>query len=122
MPSVVGRHRANAAVFDEMFAGSNKIKPIGRPQDCNPSFWVYTTVLTAPGVDRDAVLDRLIAEGIHAGQVHVPNDDLSCFAAYRRDLPGVRSFSSRQISLPCGWWLDEADVRHIAERVLHHIG
>lgn len=122
MPGLVGKHRANAAVYDEIFAGSNKIKPIGRPRNSTPSFWVYTTILTEPDVDRDAVLGKLTAEGIHAGQVHVPNDDLSCFKAYKRDLPGVRGFSERQISLPCGWWLEEADIRHIGDRVLRHIG
>jgi len=121
MGSVVGQHRRNAAVYDKAFEGSNAIRPITRPDGSNPSFWVFTTVLTDDRVGRDALLENLVAEGIHAGQVHVPNDDVSCFTRYRRDLPGVRGFSNRQISLPCGWWLDEADAAHIAERVLTHI-
>lgn len=117
MEQVVGRHRANAAIYDAAFASLPLIQPIGRPKGSNPAFWVYTAILD-PSVDRDGMIDDLAKAGIHSGQVHVPNDDYSCFAAYRRDLPGVRAFSARQISLPCGWWLDEDDAGFIAESVL----
>lgn len=118
MEDVLRRHRRNAAIYDRALDGSNAIRPIARPANCEPSFWVYTTVLTDHGIDRDKLLATLVEEGIHAGQVHVPNDHYACFAAYRRELPGVRAFSSRQISLPCGWWLEADEVRHIAKRVL----
>ncbi len=122
MEDVLRRHRRNAALYDLALDGSNAIRPISRPENCRPSFWVYTTVLTDHGIDRDELLAKLVEEGIHAGQVHVPNDDYACFAPYRRELPGVRAFSSRQVSLPCGWWLDEHEIGQIAKRVLALIG
>lgn len=121
MESIVGRHRANAAAYDAVFASHPLIRPIGRPDGSNPSFWVYTAILD-PGVDRDGLIESLAAARIHAGQVHVPNDDYACFAAYRRELPGVRAFSARQISLPCGWWLDDEEVHFIADKVLAFLG
>lgn len=122
MPAVLARHRANAAVYDAAFASSNLIKSMRRPAGSNPAFWVYTALLTGLAPARDELLAVLGAEGIHAGQVHVPNDDYSCFTRWRQTLPGVRAFSARQVSLPCGWWLGEDDCAHIARRVLQHLG
>ena len=117
MEQVVGRHRANAAIYDATFDVHPSIQPIRRPEGSNPAFWVYSAILD-PSVDRDGMIEELAKVGIHSGQVHVPNDDYTCFAAYRRDLPGVREFSARQISLPCGWWLDDEDACFIAESTL----
>ena len=74
--------------------------------------------MTAPSVDRDALMEKLNAEGIAAGLVHLSNDMYSAFKPYAADLPGVREFGERQMSLPCGWWLTESDCKHIAERVI----
>jgi dTDP-4-amino-4,6-dideoxygalactose transaminase len=116
---ILARHRANAAVYDRVLAKSGFIQPITRPAASKPSFWVYTTVLTDERIERDEFLVRLVELGIHAGQVHVPNDDYTCFNARRCDLPGTRRFASRQFSLPCGWWLSPEDCADIASRVLH---
>jgi len=69
------------------------------------------------GISRDELLKKLNAEGIMAGVVHVPNDDYTAFQSSKVDLPGVREFAKYQFSLPCGWWLNETDIRHIAQRV-----
>ena len=114
----LARHRANAAVYDTAFGNSGFIQPIIRPAGSKPSFWVYTTVLTDDRINRDAFLAALVERGIHAGQVHVPNDDYTCFKAYRCDLPGTRRFAARQLSLPCGWWLTPEDCGEIAGDVL----
>lgn len=118
MDSILAQHRANAAVFDAAFNNSGFIQPIRRPVNSRPAFWVYTATLTGDRIDRDALLKALVEGGIHAGVVHVPNDDYACFAAYRRDLPGTRKFAARQISLPCGWWLTTDDCCEIADQVL----
>ena len=56
--------------------------------------------------------------GIHSGKVHIPNDGYACFKDFKTQLPGVRKFSSCQLSLPCGWWLDESDIKFIGEKVI----
>ena len=82
-----------------------------------PSYWVYTALVADERIDRDRLLEDLNAEGIMAGLVHLPNDLYSAFKPYDAELPGLRRFGDRQISLPCGWWLSEADCAHIAGRV-----
>lgn len=121
MPHVAGilaAHRRNAAVYNKLFANETCIRPVEVPSQAGPSYWVYTAIVQNPKVDRDQLLEALNAEGIAAGLVHLPNDIYTAFKPYAADLPGVRMFSDRQISLPCGWWLTEADCEFIARRVL----
>ena len=114
---IIGGHRRNAALLDGMFAGHPKIRPQHRPADSTSSFWVYTVTL-ADDLDRDRVLETLNGMGIMAGLVHLANDIYSCFSEFEADLPGVRAFEKQQMSLPCGWWLDETDMEHIADAMI----
>ena len=114
---IIDAHRRNGAAYNRVFANSSMIRPLTVPDQALSSHWVYTALVTEPRVDRDHLLEQLNAEGISAGLVHLPNDDYSAFKCYKAELPGVRRFAARQISLPCGWWLSEADCMHIAERV-----
>jgi perosamine synthetase len=114
---ILADHRRNAAVYDEAFRNSRSIRPLNVPDGAVSSYWVYTTLVADEAVDRDRLLEQLNDEGIAAGLVHLPNDIYSAFKKYDADLPGVRRFADRQISLPCGWWLSAADCSHVAARV-----
>ena len=116
--SILEAHRRNAAVYAKAFAISRFIRPLRIPAGAVSSFWVYTTLVGLEEIDRDRLLEDLNAEGIGAGLVHLPNDIYSAFRPVAGDLPGVRRFANHQISLPCGWWLSEADCQHIASRTL----
>lgn len=120
MREIMKRHRENAAIYDEIFKKSSKISPIKRPENSNPAYWVYTCILDE-SVSRDELIDQLASNGIHSGQVHVPNDEYSCFKNYATDLPGVRKFSAHQISIPCGWWISQDDAQSIGLKVLELI-
>lgn len=115
---ILKTHRKNAELYDEYFKTHTTVKHSSRPDDCESSFWVYTMLVQDNSkLSRDQLLKALNAEGIMAGVVHIPNDDYTAFDEYKTDLPGVRDFSSRQFSLPCGWWLKQSDIKHIADRV-----
>jgi dTDP-4-amino-4,6-dideoxygalactose transaminase len=114
---ILGTHRTNAAIYDDLFRDYPYIMPQAQDNQAESSYWVYTVLLKDAAVSRDELLKRLNDEGIMAGVVHVPNDDYTCFESSKVNLPGVRTFSARQFSLPVGWWLNEDDVRHIAGRV-----
>lgn len=114
---LVDAHRRNAALYDAIFSDWHVVKTPKRSEYYNSACWTYTLVLEPDAVDRDELLVKLNSEGIAAGLVHVPNDAYTCFRESAADLPGVREFSKRQFSLPCGWWLTEDDVLHIANRV-----
>lgn len=114
---IIGGHRRNAVIYDQAFKDSKVISPLRRSPDAGSSFWVYTVLLKDDRLDRDEVLAKLNQAGIHAGLVHVPNDDYTCFKSIKTDLPGVRLFSTRQVSLPVGWWMSETDVKFVAEQL-----
>lgn len=119
VPHIMGGHRTNAAIYDQLFSDFRAVRPNDRVPGAESSHWVYAMQIepSISRLTRDELLKELNSEGIMAGVVHVPNDDYTCFEGYRAELPGVRQFAANQFSLPCGWWLTETDVRHIVERV-----
>lgn len=116
---IIKAHVSNADHYDELFSGDELVRFAARPVNATSSFWVYTMLLSIEktSVSRDELLKRLNAEGIMAGVVHIPNDGYEAFKESKTDLPALRWFSHRQFSLPCGWWLEPADIEHIAQRV-----
>ena len=93
------------------------VSGLSYPKESSPTFWVYTAILSEH-LDRDKIIQELNDEGINAGLVHVPNHYYTCFKDSFTDLPETDYFNKHQISLPCGWWLDEKDIRHIAKSLL----
>jgi len=114
--NILERHRNNALVYQAAFEGSSNIKPIKVPKNAISSYWVYTCLVSS-SIDRDLLLEKLNNEGIGAGLVHLSNDVYSAFSKYNVDLPGTKKFGDHQISLPCGWWLNDKDCAHIAALV-----
>jgi perosamine synthetase len=114
---LLDRHRNNGATYNELFCNSKHIKPLPVPPEANSSYWVYTCLYRGSEKSRDELIERLNAEGIAAGLVHLPNDIYSAFEEFRADLPGTTAFSASQISLPCGWWISVEDCRFIASRI-----
>lgn len=119
---IIETHRRNAATYDSLLTGHEWIRPARRPEGGQSSFWVYTVKLDPSRcpLTRDEVLSRLNAQGIMAGVVHVPNDVYTCYkpSGVPRKLPGLAGFSSNQLSLPCGWWMERSDIEHVARAVL----
>lgn len=118
---ILNTHRKNAKLYSEIFKDNQNIFPLKYPEFSKPSFWVYT-ILLKDGINRDKVLEKLNDIGIKAGLVHVPNHNYTCFKESYCHLPKTEYFANHQISLPCGWWLKEEDIRHIADNVLNLIG
>ncbi len=97
------RHIENGVLYDQALAGVAGVNLLRRRPDAVSAYWVYTLLAEK----RDEVAARLRARGIVAQPPHVRNDRYSCFAASRRDLPGVDEFDARDLAVPCGWWVDD---------------
>ena len=118
---IIEAHCVNALMYNTLFEQESVgICPTHKDPQAQGTSWVYTVLLDDPS-KRDRVLKALNDEGILAGLVHVPNDSYTAFTSYRSDLPGVRDFASRQLSLPCGWWLEGKDIVHIYGRLMYHL-
>lgn len=115
---IISIHRKNAAFYDRMFESMKLLKPTTKSPQSNSSNWVYTIRLDqSVSKYRDDILKKLNDEGIMAGLVHVPNNDYSCFKKSKTKLPGVDEFSRCQFSLPCGWWMINDHIHHVATSV-----
>ena len=116
--NLLDAHKKNANIYSEIFSDQNLIKKIDVPDNAKSSYWVYTFIFNGTEANRDKLIENLNLEGIGAGLVHLPNDIYSAFNQYKTSLPGTRRFTSTQISIPCGWWLDTQDCEFIANKVI----
>lgn len=124
--AIVDRHRKNASEYDRLIAEWSAVsshawfKPMRKESGCVSSNWVYT-VLVDDSIDTVDLLKYLNDNGIRAGKVHEPNHFYSCFVDSLVDLPGVERFYDRQITLPCGWWMDARDVRFVMKAAVNFV-
>jgi dTDP-4-amino-4,6-dideoxygalactose transaminase len=103
LPSLLERCRNNSDYYDEALADIGGIRPLKKVSGARSAAWVYTLLADQPA----ALARSLRMRGIQASAVHYRNDRYSAFAPADRDLPGVAEFSSRTLSVPCGWWIDD---------------
>lgn len=113
LPERVAGFRNNAHVYDAELIQIPGIELLRKVPNSDPAPWVYTFLADR----RDDLLHHLRTRGVQASKVHVRNDVYSCFGPQQRELPGVDSFAARTLSIPCGPWLDDQDVRYIVEAI-----
>lgn len=118
---ILESHRKNAAIIESLLEGHPDIQFLSIPHPAVSSHWVLTLRLKRPILVRDNILENLNKQGIGAGLVHLPNHLYTAFADSRTDLPGTDTFSSTQISLPCGWWVTEENCKNIAEALIKQL-
>jgi perosamine synthetase len=110
---VIKRHIANGQYFDAALRDIPGLELCRWDQKAEPSYWFYT-VLTER---RDDLSRYLTEHGIGNSQVHKRNDLHSVFASSRCGLPGLDSFYSRMLHIPCGWWVSDEDREFIANTI-----
>jgi len=112
---VLERHRDNAAYYRDRLKDLPGVKLLESRTDRQSSCWLFTVLLHG---GRDSFIDAMSQAGIVTSQVHVRNDVHTAFRAFRSELPGVDCFSSRQVSIPVGWWLTDEQRSYIADTVV----
>lgn len=106
---VVEKFHQNGMLYDQLLYGVDGVQLIPRREVDKPIFWTYCFLAEK----RDELIKLLNESGIEAGVVHPRNDNYSVLADFKRPLPGLDYFSSREINLPCGWWINEDDINRI---------
>lgn len=109
--------RARAARYNRALAGLPGV--LVPPHDKSCDYWLYTVLVD----ERDDFEAHLNRAGVATSQVHARNDGHTAFrlangrATARVRLPGLEAFAGRQVSIPVGWWLTEADEAAVIEAV-----
>jgi perosamine synthetase len=81
------------------------------------SFWLCT-ILCENKEQRLRFATDMKRRGVMVSQVHARNDLHTCFAPFlKHPLPGLDSFTERQISIPVHWKLTESEVSYIIDSV-----
>ncbi len=110
----VDKHRRNARRYNNDLADLDRVRI--RLLNEGSSWLIYTLIVE----DRAGFVRHMAERGIETSQVHRRNDEHPAFsevAGKQEPLKGLDTFSSHQISVPCGWWLSDQDVSQIIEAV-----
>jgi perosamine synthetase len=110
---VVERHIANGRFFDAALREITGLDLCRWDEKAQPSYWFYTVL-----AERRDDLSRYLTEHcIGNSLAHKRNDLHSVFASSRRELPGLDSFYSRMLHIPCGWWVSDENREFIADTI-----
>jgi perosamine synthetase len=102
-------HR-NGVLYTKLLKNIPGVKLIKRDLENDYSiFWAYCIVVEK----RKSLIEKLAHEGIASMQIHPRNDVYSMFSMSKRHLPNLDAFAERELSLPCGWWVDEDEIERI---------
>lgn len=116
--SNINRNRANA----EYYARELNASIVGGPGfDSESSHWLYTILVGGDPhgrrIGRDAFIEKMKDCGVECSPVHSRCDKHPAFRGYGGYLPGLDYFASRQVAIPVGWWLTEADREYVVKSV-----
>ena len=115
LPSVLARHRDNAAWYDDRFAG--RVRTAAALPKARGAWWLYT-LIWADEAERVAFMQHAKDHGVATSRVHARLDKLTCFKQYPAGpLPGADEFYARMCAIPVHWGLTAEDRERVADVV-----
>ncbi len=118
----IAKHRSNGKLLMELLKDIAEVETMKVPDYTESSFWIFTIKLK-DSETREMVSAGLDALGIGNNIVHTRNDAYTLFKDSQvTTLLGMNEFGNRMLNIPCGWWLDEPDIRFIVVSLLSLLG
>lgn len=108
---ILNAFHANGELYTQLLKETKGVTLVERDSKNFSTYWVYSMLVD----NREKIMKALDQEGIASGIIHPRNDVYSIFKQSRRDLPGVDYYDARELSLPCGWWVTQKNIKRIAE-------
>lgn len=105
--------RKLCAIYDEMFTENEKIHIIGAPYRDECAFHIYE--LAVP--DREGLLAELAKHDIYGGVHYRDNTEFPMYNYAQGTCPKAHEITQHLITMPLHLYLDEEDVREIANIV-----
>lgn len=104
------RVKQNAAYLSESLQGVSGLTAVPVLKGAVAAYWVFLVLVE----NRDRVMREMKRRGIMVSKVHQRNDVYTGFHADRKfDLPNTDYLQDHILGIPCGWWLDTADMECI---------
>lgn len=108
----IARSRNNVEILGEATRGL-ELTPIKQVPEGQSAYWTWLIRLT----DRDAVMRSLKAQGVQCSKLHYPNHNYSGFGIAGAELPGTDLLAREMLAIPCGWWIDQAQVPQLTTAI-----
>lgn len=109
LDGILAQRRETAAFYDDHLLAVPGISLTQRSKDRVSAWWLYTLF-----AERRTDFMRAMAErGVAVSQVHARNDKHTMFSEFRAELPGVNEFTRDMVSIPIGFWVGDAERKHI---------
>jgi dTDP-4-amino-4,6-dideoxygalactose transaminase len=109
--ALLQKYQDNGQYYEKALQGIAGLKLHRRHAHSRSAYWTYSLCAER----RDELIRKLAACGIGSQRLHLRNDQHSCFEpAPSGGLHGVAQFDAENLSIPCGWWVGEAERERIA--------
>lgn len=108
---IISKYHDNGVIFQEKLKNIAGITNISRLENCYSTYWAFTFMAE----NRDGLIKKLKEKGVDSMQIHPRNDVWSMFKDSKRELPGVDYFDKLELSIPCGWWINDEDINYITK-------
>jgi dTDP-4-amino-4,6-dideoxygalactose transaminase len=105
--------REHAESYDIAFAKVPGVTLTQTADDRWSSYWLYTMQVE----NRSEFINMMTREGISVSRVHERNDKHTFTSEFKCDLPNLDRIIEKQICIPVGFWLDDANVNCIRHAV-----
>jgi perosamine synthetase len=104
----VFKYISNGKFFDQNLINKD-LNLIPYYKNTEPSYWLYTLVVKR----REDFIQHLYNNGITASPLHLRNDRHTIFKTAKGSLPNLDIFYESFVHIPCGWWLNDNDLKKI---------
>jgi len=111
---LLSKHIGNQLYYDKMLEGIKGVKLIPKDESVISASWIYTLHIKK----RDLFIKWMDENNVMTSRVHERNDIHSAFFSSQTNLPGVDKFNASQVSIPCGWWINDSDREYIVEKII----
>jgi len=108
LDSNVFKYISNGKFFD-LNLNNKDLNLIPYYTNTEPSYWLYTLIVKR----REDFIKHLHNNGITASPLHLRNDRHFIFRTTKGSLPNLDIFYESFVHIPCGWWLDDNDLKKI---------
>lgn len=105
------QHRKNAQFYFKELQGIPGVELM--ENNSMSSWWIYSLKVQ----NKQEFINFMKENGIAASQVHNRNDNHSCVAEYKTNLPNLDELEKELICIPVGWWLTEKDLEIIVNKI-----
>lgn len=110
---IVGKHRANAAYYDQNLKGVKGVRPVTAQKDGRSAYWLYTLLVD----EKQKFMEFMTKNEVQVSSVHARNDTHTMFKPFQSNLPNIEKFTDHMVCIPVGWWVTEKDRQHIVDTI-----